>query len=215
MITQLGGGGAVAWTVIDEETILGECLLLSEDEPEKHFRRLHHLTFITQIKPVEIIVEGMTVTGELIRPGESHHEWIGIGKQQYTIATLSEVKKIVKVAFRHVVAIALPTIGALIPCELVPYMFGEFLSELFIRDQSLFDITEYAGLRIWVQKIVSIWYADFLETADGLLLVDGHDDATEIKDYCPYHCLSEKIQFILARLFKGCDLLLFDFIVTA
>lgn len=34
MITQLGGGGAVAWTVIDEETILGECLLLSEDEPE-------------------------------------------------------------------------------------------------------------------------------------------------------------------------------------
>lgn len=215
MITQLRGGGTIARTVIDEETILGECLLLSEDEPEKHFRRLHHLTFITQIKPVEIIVEGMTVTRELIRPGKVHHERIGIGKQQYTIATLPEVKKIVEVAFRYVDAISLPTIGALIPRELMSYMFGELLSKFLVGDQPLLDITEYAGLRIWVQKIVSIWYADFLETADGLLLVDGHDDATEIKDYCPYHCLSEKIQFILARLFKGCDLLLFDFIVTA
>jgi len=113
--------------------------------------------------------------------GPFEEEWVGVGKQADAIAFFAEPPDGVEVALRNLLEVAEPRVEALLMCERLPDEAAQFGNEFLGGDLSALQLPEKPLLVVRVEVVAGVGDPDFLETRNGLFMVDVEHHAAHVQ----------------------------------
>ena len=189
--TSRGGGFGVAFAVVNEEQLLGTDAFAAQHVLVDLPRRFQQLALEADVDAVEVAADGVSVAVKCLALRPFEEERVGVGEQTDAVAGLAQTGESVEMALRDALEVAEPGVEALLVRERLADEAAQLCDERLRRNLSAFQLTEKSLLVVGIEVLACIGDPDFLESGNGLLVVDVEHHAAHVERYMGnvVHCL--------------------------
>jgi 5-methyltetrahydrofolate--homocysteine methyltransferase len=198
---QVADGAAVVDVNMDDGLLDAKAEMvnfLRKDITEEILIRLHILYLIRTVHRIEIIADRMTIPRERLAVYPGRNIRVGIAEQDYTVALLLKIAESNQIAFWNFLHVAQPAMLQFLEGYLAAYLLAHFPTVFLLGNLALFQLTVQANLLIRVHLLRKLLHTQLNETFACLILVEGDDNTTHIKNHSFNHIIILKTLYSLS-----------------